>query len=52
MIPDPYVTQLPDDPSTRSWPIRKLVGLTDDGRIVACLVVPMRGEGVSLSACG
>jgi hypothetical protein len=47
-----YVTRLPEEPRARSGPIRKLVGRTQDGRVVACLVSPMPAEGVPLSACG
>lgn len=49
-----YAMQLPK-PSSQTdpprSPIEKLVGLTADGRIVACLVDPMPEEGVPLSAC-
>jgi hypothetical protein len=49
-----YATRLPElqrAPGKPRWPVEKLVGRSDDGRIVACLVVPMPEEGVRLSAC-
>jgi len=50
-----YAARLPELPHLRGQPprlpIRKLVGLAGDGRIVACLVVPMPKVGVPLSAC-
>jgi hypothetical protein len=50
-----YATRLPAPLQPRGLPprlgIRKLVGLAHDGRIVACLVVPMPEQGVPLSAC-
>ncbi|MGH2988993.1 MAG: hypothetical protein ACRDMY_03855 [Gaiellaceae bacterium] len=49
-----YATQLPKsfrEVEPPRSPIEKLVGLSADGRIVACLVDPMPEEGVPLSAC-
>ena len=50
-----YTTQLPErerSPGVRPRPgVQKLVGLTNEGEVVACLVLPMPEEGVPLSAC-
>jgi len=50
-----YAAQVPEPrPSSGERPdvgVEKLVGLTDMGEIVACLVVPMPEAGVPLSAC-
>lgn len=50
-----YATQVPEleqSPGERPESgVQKLVGLTKEGQIVACLVVPMPEAGVALSAC-
>jgi hypothetical protein len=47
-----YATPIREQPigPGQQW-VQELVGLTKDGRIVACLVNPMPERGVPLSAC-
>lgn len=42
-----YATQLPPN----ALPLKRLVGLDKNGKIVACLTIPFPKNGVALSAC-
>lgn len=52
-----YATELPEQRSPTGelprlrFPVRNLAGLSSDGRIVACLIVPVPEEGVPLAGC-